>query len=304
MTSERNPRPGAEWVVGVDGSPNATRALRWAAYHAPGRTATLRVVRAWSAPITGGLAMPTWNVDDFRPGRDRRIGGEAHHRTRIARCRGRGGHRVRSRVVGAARRLRRRRAARVGHPRARRLLPLARRIDQPSVCDARTGAGRRRPGGDRRRWRRRAHRGRDGRLRRSSCRPGVGTWISPLPMMWSGWWALGPTDSVPTWRTVPSRHSEHLPIFTPPSTTSSPPPARRDAPCGNSSRATPQKRCSTQRPTPTSWSSANAAGAGFERRCSDRSRPRCSTVASGPSSSSRPATDGAATTSTSTARAA
>ena len=108
MTSERNPRPDAEWVVGVDGSPNATRALRWAAHHAPGRAATLRVVRAWSVPITGGLAVPTWNVDDFRP--DATDESVEQLTTELAAL----GVAVeediayRSRVVGAARRLRRR----------------------------------------------------------------------------------------------------------------------------------------------------------------------------------------------------
>ncbi len=58
---------GPTWVVGVDGSENSQLALRWAAHHAPGRAANLRVVRAWSVPIAGGLAVPQANVDDFRP---------------------------------------------------------------------------------------------------------------------------------------------------------------------------------------------------------------------------------------------
>ncbi len=41
-------------VVGVDGSPASTRALRWAADEARLRAATLRVVNAWSYPYRDG----------------------------------------------------------------------------------------------------------------------------------------------------------------------------------------------------------------------------------------------------------
>lgn len=53
-------RNGAIWVVGVDGSDNAVRALTWAAGFAPGRASTLRVFRAWqaSAAISLELSAP------------------------------------------------------------------------------------------------------------------------------------------------------------------------------------------------------------------------------------------------------
>ncbi|HEY8546966.1 MAG TPA: universal stress protein, partial [Acidimicrobiales bacterium] len=41
-------------VVGVDGSPVAQRALRWAIDEARARGARLDVVHAWSAPVVGG----------------------------------------------------------------------------------------------------------------------------------------------------------------------------------------------------------------------------------------------------------
>lgn len=58
---------GTVWVVGVDGSEHSSRALRWAAHNAPGRASTLRVLRAWSAPVSGGLAMPPLMIDELRP---------------------------------------------------------------------------------------------------------------------------------------------------------------------------------------------------------------------------------------------
>ena len=66
MVSEHG-HDGQTWVVGVDGSENSRLALRWAAHHAPGHAANLRIVRAWSVPISGGLAVPQGSVDDFRP---------------------------------------------------------------------------------------------------------------------------------------------------------------------------------------------------------------------------------------------
>lgn len=58
---------GRAWVVGVDGSEHATRALRWAAHNAPGRASTLSVLRAWSVPVTGGLAMVPSMIDEMQP---------------------------------------------------------------------------------------------------------------------------------------------------------------------------------------------------------------------------------------------
>ena len=54
-------------MVGVDGSENSQRALQWAARNAPGRTTNLRLVRAWSVPVAGGLAVPQSSFDDFEP---------------------------------------------------------------------------------------------------------------------------------------------------------------------------------------------------------------------------------------------
>ena len=58
---------GQTWVVGVDGSENSVQALKWAVRHAPTRASTLRVIRAWSVPTTGGLEMMPATIDDFRP---------------------------------------------------------------------------------------------------------------------------------------------------------------------------------------------------------------------------------------------
>ena len=67
MTADETTTRTPTWVVGVDGSENSVRALRWAAAHAPSRTSTLRVVRAWNIPSNGGLDMLPGNLDDFRP---------------------------------------------------------------------------------------------------------------------------------------------------------------------------------------------------------------------------------------------
>ena len=49
------------WVVGIDGSDNAARALAWASLHAEGRTKCLRLVNAWQVPWSGA-AVETWPV--------------------------------------------------------------------------------------------------------------------------------------------------------------------------------------------------------------------------------------------------
>lgn len=67
MVDTRDTTSGRKWVVGVDGSEHSSRALRWAAHNAPGRTSTLRVLRAWSAPVSGGLAMVPSMIDELQP---------------------------------------------------------------------------------------------------------------------------------------------------------------------------------------------------------------------------------------------
>jgi nucleotide-binding universal stress UspA family protein len=47
---------GERLVVGVDGSPSAHSALRWALAEGALRRATVEVVHAWDPPVTGGLA--------------------------------------------------------------------------------------------------------------------------------------------------------------------------------------------------------------------------------------------------------
>ena len=67
MVGDRETTDGTAWVVGVDGSEHSSRALRWAAHNAPGRVSKLRVLRAWSAPVSGGLTMPPSMIDDLQP---------------------------------------------------------------------------------------------------------------------------------------------------------------------------------------------------------------------------------------------
>lgn len=50
-------------VVGVDGSSSASRALRWAAAEASGTSAVLRIVNAWSVPMTTWPVMAAAYVD-------------------------------------------------------------------------------------------------------------------------------------------------------------------------------------------------------------------------------------------------
>lgn len=54
------------WVVGVDGSTCAERALRWAVANAPGRATGLQLVTAWQAPTVAAypMATPTPAFDD------------------------------------------------------------------------------------------------------------------------------------------------------------------------------------------------------------------------------------------------
>lgn len=56
-------------VVGVDGSPTAVHALRWAADEARARTAVLEVVHAWQPPFVGGFAFSAPMID-FAPFED------------------------------------------------------------------------------------------------------------------------------------------------------------------------------------------------------------------------------------------
>jgi nucleotide-binding universal stress UspA family protein len=67
MMVDREKIGGQTWIVGVDGSENSVHALKWAVRHAPTRASTLRVIRAWSVPTTGGLEMMPATIDDFRP---------------------------------------------------------------------------------------------------------------------------------------------------------------------------------------------------------------------------------------------
>lgn len=67
MVGDRETTGGRAWVVGVDGSEHSSRALRWAAHNAPGRASTLRALRAWSVPVTGGLAMVPSMIDEMQP---------------------------------------------------------------------------------------------------------------------------------------------------------------------------------------------------------------------------------------------
>ena len=67
MVGDRETTVGRAWVIGVDGSEHSSRALRWAAHNAPGRASTLRVLRAWSAPVSGGLAMAPSMIDELQP---------------------------------------------------------------------------------------------------------------------------------------------------------------------------------------------------------------------------------------------
>jgi nucleotide-binding universal stress UspA family protein len=67
MVGEREAAGTQRWVVGVDGSDNSVRALRWAAHNAPGRASTLRIVRAWSVPTSGGLTVVPSMIAEFRP---------------------------------------------------------------------------------------------------------------------------------------------------------------------------------------------------------------------------------------------
>ncbi len=54
------------WVVGVDGSACAERALRWAVANAPGRATSMELVTAWQAPVVAAYPMstPTPTFDD------------------------------------------------------------------------------------------------------------------------------------------------------------------------------------------------------------------------------------------------
>jgi nucleotide-binding universal stress UspA family protein len=67
MVDDRTVTGEETWVVGVDGSVDSVRAVRWAVHNAPGRAAKLRVVRAWSIPTTGELTVLPSMIDDFRP---------------------------------------------------------------------------------------------------------------------------------------------------------------------------------------------------------------------------------------------
>lgn len=61
MTASSNP---PTVVVGVDGSPQALAALRWAAQYAQASGAALRAVTAWRYPTTYGIA-PDWSEAHF-----------------------------------------------------------------------------------------------------------------------------------------------------------------------------------------------------------------------------------------------
>jgi nucleotide-binding universal stress UspA family protein len=74
-------------VVGVDGSPGAEKALRWAADEASLRHAELEVVSCWSAPpaVTPAAVMMSSEVSELLETSARRA---ADHGARIARLRG------------------------------------------------------------------------------------------------------------------------------------------------------------------------------------------------------------------------
>jgi nucleotide-binding universal stress UspA family protein len=48
-------RTGERWIVGLDGSEDSIRALKWAAALAPNRASTLKIVRSWTYAALGGL---------------------------------------------------------------------------------------------------------------------------------------------------------------------------------------------------------------------------------------------------------
>ena len=138
-------------VVGVDGSPGAELALRFAAQEAKQRGARLRVVTAWHVPVMAngaGFAMvypiaPAELEEGAKKVLEKSLDG-APGRTR----------RTRSRTSGRAgpglpdprRAGRRRRVAGRGHTRARRLRRTTARIGQPAMRPPRTLPGRDRSG--------------------------------------------------------------------------------------------------------------------------------------------------------------
>lgn len=72
---------GGRIVVGVDGSPESRRALRWAAAEARLRTATLAVVHVWGIPhvVLGIDAQPLYDatvIDELRRAAEELVGRE------------------------------------------------------------------------------------------------------------------------------------------------------------------------------------------------------------------------------------
>lgn len=75
------------WVVGVDGSPSAETALRWAIAHAPGRASSLQIVSAWQPPlyaptVYGGPMSAPFELDQLEQAATEeieRIAAEARH---------------------------------------------------------------------------------------------------------------------------------------------------------------------------------------------------------------------------------
>jgi nucleotide-binding universal stress UspA family protein len=53
--ADASERTGATWVVGLDGSEDSLRAMKWAAAFAPSRASTLNIVRSWNYAALGGL---------------------------------------------------------------------------------------------------------------------------------------------------------------------------------------------------------------------------------------------------------
>ena len=62
MNSVETAREPSTWVVGIDGSAGAERALRWCVDSISGRAAHVHIVKAWHQPVVAGVE---YGVQDF-----------------------------------------------------------------------------------------------------------------------------------------------------------------------------------------------------------------------------------------------